>query len=624
MTKEVKALKKKIDKASLYGYFHGYTMTITDETVDELKIPFLQIIYDMHAFSCMEDDIWELVSLENFKSFVVSRVAIMEEQGWYVTSDKEIIYPQVKTIFTKKEKSVEKWDKIFYIRFCPSFSRVYERYDAELYWINPMNFQELVRVYLMNVIVKYYKTILGKYDVSVLAVNWVWALNNCLYPIKNITTRMISDRDKYLVGNLEGRLSEEVPFLSDIYKEYDEKKIKQLFDIPEKIMPSRGMLRHVDRNGQYINVIAGRRTTTDIPSDYNNTIYMFGGCVFFGYAEEDKNTIPSNLQRIINEKNAKYRVVNLAAWGGNIDEEHMWLRTLRYKPGDIVLISYAGIIPLGDDYEKSDISYEFAINDNRIRYFNTLVHCNRYGYEAVARTIYSKIESLMRKNYIACGYIDAFKNSGIDYELVCEFNEYYKSVENQVPKNIEKFAAIVMNCNPFTNGHRYLIEEAAKTEEWLLVFVVEEDKSEYKFEDRIKLVKEGVSDLSNVSVIRSGKMMISGKTFPEYFTKKENNTIEIDPSSDVYLFARLIAPMFHIYRRYVGEEPKDLVTQKYNMVMKEILPTYGIELIEIQRKKIDDETISASDVRRYVSEGEWEKVRQIVPITTYDYLKKHK
>lgn len=44
-------------------------------------------------------------------------------------------------------------------------------------------------------------------------------------------------------------------------------------------------------------------------------------------------------------------------------------------------------------------------------------------------------------------------------------------------------------------GHRYLIEEAKKQVDFLYIFVVEEDKSCFRFCDRFKMVKDGVSDL---------------------------------------------------------------------------------------------------------------------------------
>ena len=52
-----------------------------------------------------------------------------------------------------------------------------------------------------------------------------------------------------------------------------------------------------------------------------------------------------------------------------------------------------------------------------------------------------------------------------------------------------KIGAIVMNCNPFTLGHRYLVEYAASQVEHLYIFAIEEDKSIFPFVDRFELIK---------------------------------------------------------------------------------------------------------------------------------------
>jgi len=53
----------------------------------------------------------------------------------------------------------------------------------------------------------------------------------------------------------------------------------------------------------------------------------------------------------------------------------------------------------------------------------------------------------------------------------------------------ETVGAIVVNANPFTLGHRYLIETASRQVDRLLIFVVENDVSRFPFQDRFRLVK---------------------------------------------------------------------------------------------------------------------------------------
>jgi cytidyltransferase-like protein len=189
-----------------------------------------------------------------------------------------------------------------------------------------------------------------------------------------------------------------------------------------------------------------------------------------------------------------------------------------------------------------------------------------------------------------------------------------------------KSGAIVMNCNPLTNGHMYLIKTAAKQVDNLFVFVVEEDRSEFPFMERLELVIENCKDLENVMVLPSGKFIISQLTFPGYFLK--SSKIEFEPSgipsviNDVSAFAVKIAAALGITVRFAGEEPLDPVTREYNRVMANLLPFYGVEFVEIKRKEKDGEVISASRVRKLLHEGNFEAIKPLVPQATYRYLEK--
>ena len=180
--------------------------------------------------------------------------------------------------------------------------------------------------------------------------------------------------------------------------------------------------------------------------------------------------------------------------------------------------------------------------------------------------------------------------------------------------------AIVMNCNPFTLGHRYLIKKAASGVDRLVVFVLEEDRSFFPFADRFRLVREGVSDLENVRVVRSGKFIISTLTFPIYFTKDNPDLASFDASRDLAFFGQYIAPALGITKRFVGTEPTCPVTSEYNRQLRAKLPGYGVEVTEIVRKEADGAPISASRVRKYLSENNLEAIRSLVPPSTYVYL----
>ena len=155
----------------------------------------------------------------------------------------------------------------------------------------------------------------------------------------------------------------------------------------------------------------------------------------------------------------------------------------------------------------------------------------------------------------------------------------------------------------------------------LYIFVVEEDKSIFPFEDRIELVRKGTADIPNVTVLPSGKFIISSLTFTDYFGKSELQDRVIDPSMDVTIFGEYIAPALGINIRFAGEEPLDNVTRQYNETMARILPKYGIDFEVIPRKEQDGEVISASRVRKLLKTKDFDAIAEIVPKTTLEYLK---
>ncbi len=181
-----------------------------------------------------------------------------------------------------------------------------------------------------------------------------------------------------------------------------------------------------------------------------------------------------------------------------------------------------------------------------------------------------------------------------------------------------------MNCNPFTLGHQYLVEYAAAKVTRLYIFVVEEDRSAFPFKDRIELVRQGVKYIPNVEVLPSGKFIISQQTFSGYFNKAELQDVAVDSSEDVEIFGKEIASELGITIRFAGEEPTDNVTRQYNETMKRILPRYGIEFHEIPRKVLGEEVISASKVREALHAGDFDKIKKLVPESTFKYLREHK
>lgn len=231
--------------------------------------------------------------------------------------------------------------------------------------------------------------------------------------------------------------------------------------------------------------------------------------------------------------------------------------------------------------------------------------------------------------------IEFFQDCG--FKLIEECDGEVILMENS--KNLEKYqkeltklkqdgdviGTIVMNANPFTKGHKYLVEEASKRSDWLHLFVVREDASEFKFADRVKLIKKGIAHLKNVTLHEGSDYIISKATFPTYFIKDKGQVNEIHAKLDLNVFRNQLAPYLGITHRFVGTEPYCKVTNNYNKNMKKILAdpngkSAPIEVVEIDRVEFAQKPISASRVRALLQEKNYEELKSIVPPTTYEFL----
>ena len=183
-----------------------------------------------------------------------------------------------------------------------------------------------------------------------------------------------------------------------------------------------------------------------------------------------------------------------------------------------------------------------------------------------------------------------------------------------------KVGSLVMNCNPFTLGHRYLAETASKECDRVYIFVLSEDKSRFSAKDRMEMVKRGTKDLENVTVLPTGPYLISSATFPTYFLKETANVSDVQCKLDIEVFAKYFVPEFSITHRYVGSEPLCPVTESYNRLLAENLPKHNVEMIEVTRKEEEGSPISASLVRKLIDDGKIEEAQKLLPKTTFEYL----
>lgn len=235
--------------------------------------------------------------------------------------------------------------------------------------------------------------------------------------------------------------------------------------------------------------------------------------------------------------------------------------------------------------------------------------------------LYTKCENA--SIFAALGFYEIVRVEGEVLLMENRKNGFSRFLENIRSQNAQsanaRVAALVMNCNPFTLGHRHLVERTASENDIVHLFVVSEDASHFPFADRYNLVKEGCADLTNVILHQTESYMISSAVFPSYFLKDEPAAIEAQAKLDLAIFTQ-IAAAAGATRRYVGNEPFSVVTGIYNEIMRVQLPLAGIECIVLPRKEHDGAPISASRVRKLLHDGLIEETKSLVPETTYNYF----
>lgn len=274
-----------------------------------------------------------------------------------------------------------------------------------------------------------------------------------------------------------------------------------------------------------------------------------------------------------------------------------------------------------------------------------VLKCIAVDPEAQGEGLAATVVTELVKDAVACGYRHLFiftapKSSALFTQLgfyvvagtsdavllenrAHGVERFVASLERPCPdvSDSRPVSAIVANCNPFTFGHRYLIETAARESSILHLFILSAEKGMFSAADRMAMVKSGVADLLNVVVHPTSEYLISAATFPSYFIKDRIRAAGINCTLDLTVFAECFAKPLGIVRRYVGTEPADEVTRAYNAQMHEVLPGFGIDVVEAPRLERDGAAVSASCVRALLDDGDFDAIARIAPRSTVEFLR---
>jgi [citrate (pro-3S)-lyase] ligase len=392
-----------------------------------------------------------------------------------------------------------------------------------------------------------------------------------------------------------------------------------------------------DFENTFIKVVNGYRLDARKKECIQNykSIYLFGSSLVYSVGCEDGQTLPSLLESRIN--NSEFQIFNRGVMGADVMDSCFAILDTQISKGDLVILY--GLNPISEK-EKVEIKKEinfldlieiFARPHSYGDVFYDKSHLTPEGNKVVAKLIAIEFKDNFKKRIVITDNSLSVKEKNIFHKVAqCRFRAALRYIDEAFPQYINNLKSkfrpgnngiAAMNCNPFTLGHKYLILTASKMVDTLYVFVVEEDKSFFKFEQRFEMVKKGVNDIANVVVVRSGKYLVSSMTFPDYFTKEEGVNPDMDVSYDFEIFTYYIAPTLKLRTRFIGNEPFCKTTRAHHDIMKETLPPKGVAVIEIERLENEFGAISASKVRELIKNKEFDKLSSFLPITTIDSLR---
>jgi len=436
---------------------------------------------------------------------------------------------------------------------------------------------------------------------------------------------------------------------------YSEQDALDILSVPDSFYDVGGVRRYADKRGR-VTIAGGHRVTLGQPEDAKRNIFLVGNEAVFGVGAPDEYTIASQLQLLLDIEQEQD---GIAVWNygsflvSHLEDMHKILQSLPVSPGDIVLAP----APATRLFPHINLSGLFQRPHGYGEVFIDKITYNQRGHGQIAGKLFEELEGKGFFNGArSADYPDmpiTAKRSFAIPEVACytqpealetppvtpeapkalapsplgpvdlkALKGYRILLEKTRELTIGPIGSIVMNCDPFTLGHRFLVEYAASRVKYLYIFLVEGTGSFFPFKDRFDLVVAGIADLPNVTVLPSGPFVVSSPTFSDCLDEEEIQARIGDSLQDLELFGREIAPVLNISARFAGGEPSDVIADQYNNAMRQILAQYDIAFEVVPRKEVDGAPISAGKVRELLTSQDYKEIARLVPKTTFEYLKK--
>ena len=240
----------------------------------------------------------------------------------------------------------------------------------------------------------------------------------------------------------------------------------------------------------------------------------------------------------------------------------------------------------------NDVDYTFYLEDENCvigtvslakNVICDLAVSDQYQGENLATTLISHAISKLREDKIydykvftKPEYLDKFLSLGFNLLIKTEDFVSLEGGESNVYRTIDNlkvkikmdlggldnnYGAIVMNANPFTLGHLNLLEYALSKHNKVLLFILEEDKSEFSFKERFSLAFLATRQYGDrVCVLPSTNYIISSSTFPDYFIHEKTALTKAHAEYDAMIFEKYFMKELKISKRYMGSEVKDYMS----------------------------------------------------------------
>lgn len=388
----------------------------------------------------------------------------------------------------------------------------------------------------------------------------------------------------------------------------------------------------LDRKEEHYNIINGKRYTTDVPYRASVRVHMFGPCAVMGLCVADEMTICSILQRHLNSVGYDAKVYNHGlAYGNDQLNDLVGMMDEPVRPGDCVIwFSAFDKITLSKFENQSIPIVDVAqcVKGLKDWYLDNPFHCNGQANSNIAAEIFNLLKKMPqyqianeRSSMIDSMKINLHHNP---YSILnsTELNDYEQYLEHfKCSSYAKKKGAVVLNANPCTLGHLYLIKEALTYVDFLYVFLVEDSTGNLPYIEREIMLKDSIKYNKRVKVIRGGSIMTSEKIFPEYFNRASKPS-RISLVLAHRCFGQVVSKKLGVTYRFFGTEPYDPLTRALNESACEILPVYGIKPIFVKRMSIEGKCVSAKNVRSLLEDKQFSMLARLVPFSTYKRLLK--